>query len=332
MGSRVNVAVRQGGDWTHCGSNGLGYSLGAYLALGPGPALAVVRSRSLPVWDRRQWQLESTCEGAALIDLDARDLLFFLDLGYEQRLAVLEAYGRTWAGWTVRWAYNGLADVTDALGVSRDVLQRDPWDGTDLFRWHRPGPDEELVLRQMITVGEVAYGLDHHAVDPWEIGPALLDQIGDLPRVTTLPEMPRAGLHLDPVARTAGVWSVAPVRNLTERFAGRWPGWTLEFWEDRYREHASRCAGVFEFPDPAVAVEESVHDLVENVLHHWLRAMPEFRQRWPAKEEADYDPYYGTRDAGLTIADLQRLCGALLGPDRDPVDVAARARKELRIT
>ncbi|GGN72283.1 hypothetical protein GCM10010112_40400 [Actinoplanes lobatus] len=321
MGSRANVAIRMDGAWTHCGSDSIGYSLDAYLALGPEPALAVFGA--MPAWDDpAQWQTESVCEAGALIDLDAQELLFFLDVDYHQRLALLDGCRRTWPGWTIRWAYNGIADVTDALGLDRAVLGRQPWDNTALFKWHKPGPEEELVLHHVITVGTTAYGLDYNAEAPWSIGPALLDQLFELPRVTTLPRVPRSGLHLDPAARTAGVWSTEPVYGLTERFADRWPGWTLRFWEDRYLEQQRRCGNGFTFADPADLAGASAQALVDRVLRHWVPATT-------VPGGGPQDPYRGQRDAGLTVDDLQPLTDALLGPSRAPVDVAAYAKAML---
>ena len=237
------MAVREGGEWWHCGSHGMGYSLDAWLAPGPDPALAVFRS--FPVWERDEWQWESTCEAGALIDLDARDLLVFLDLPYERRIAQLDTYRRNWPDWTVRWAFNGLSDVTDALGLPRAVVRPEPWDTTDLFRWGRPDPGSPEQLRYLVTVNDVAYGLNDWAVPPWQIGPALLDQLGDLPRVSRWPGVPEGGLHLEPESRTAGIWSVGRLLRAGERFAARWPGWTLEVWDDRYAEQERRCGGAF---------------------------------------------------------------------------------------
>jgi hypothetical protein len=45
VGSRANVAVLTDGEWWHCGSNGMGYSLDAWLAVGPEPARALFASR-----------------------------------------------------------------------------------------------------------------------------------------------------------------------------------------------------------------------------------------------------------------------------------------------
>lgn len=319
MGSRANVAIRLNGAWTHHGSNSMGYSVAAWLALGPAPALAVFRS--FPVWDPGDWQHESICEAGALIDLDAKDLLFFLNAGYGERLAALAGYQRTWPGWTIRWAYNGIADVTDALGLDRAVLDRDPWDNTDLFKWGRADPGEPLNLSYLVTVGNTAYGLDGWAESPWQIGPALLDQLADRPQPSTWPEVPRGGMHLDPAMRQAAVWSIDPVLGLADRFAERWPGWTLDFLQDRYGEQQNRSAGAFRFPEPLPAA-----DFAHQVVKQWVVATTECSDVRPPGY-LDADPLNGMGDAGLSIADLQRLGDLLGGPGQAPLDVAGYARR-----
>ncbi|WP_203823513.1 hypothetical protein [Actinoplanes palleronii] len=297
----------------------MGYSLDAWLALGPGPAVAMFRSGSWPAWTPEVWQHESWAEAGALIDLDARELLFFVSADYARRRALIEACRRVWPGWVVRWAYNGISDVTDALGLDRAVVRREPWTNDDLFHWVRPGADDPPRWHYLVSVGAVTYWPAPYK--PWEIGPALLGQLSELAQVAELPDVPGGGLHLDPVTRTAGVWSIDPVDGLAERFFARWPGWTLEFWDDRYQEQEIRC-GAFRFVEPAADVRR----LARRVLDHWLPSTEMFRDQWPAADEG-YDRYYGTRDARLTVADLQRLVDLLLGPDAAPIDVAAHARK-----
>lgn len=310
VGSRANVAIRQDGRWTHHGSNGLGYGIDTYLALGPGPAVALFRSDHWPVWDRDEWQHEGSAEGGALIDLDARDLLIFFPAGYGDRLVALDVLARTWPGWTVRWAWNGIADITDALGLDRRVLHREPWDGAGLL----PRDDR---LRFVITVDDVAYRLGHAAVAPWAVGPALLDQLGGLPRAAEPSEIPRGGLHLDTAARTAGVWSIDPVAGLIERFAARWPGWTLEFWADRCREQELR--GAVRFADPPAGRDEHARVLAQRVARDWIGGLHELRDCWSSEWWSGDGN--GTREAGLTVADLQSFADMLCGPEAERLDI-----------
>ncbi len=158
---------------------------------------------------------------------------------------------------------------------------------------------------------------------PWEIGPSLLDQLDGLPRLSTWHEIPRGGLHLNPATRRATVWSIDPVRGLSDRFADRWPGWTLDFREDRYRESTK----AFTFPDPEPAAGQYAYVLADRVAKHWAPGIVEYRDS-VRKRRRGQDMLNGTGGAGLTIAALRKFVDQLLEPvdQPRPFDVAAYAR------
>lgn len=310
----------------------MGYSLDQWMVLGPDVALAVMNGH--PEWKPGEWNNESWCEAGALIDLDARELFYFNTSDYAWRAAVLDGLRRTWTGWSIRWAYEGIADITDALGLDRAVIERRAWDHETLFPYGSE-PDEDS--HYLVTVGESAYAVGASAQQPWRLGPRLLDQVVDQPRVRSLDTVPRAGVHLDEDARTVGVWSTEPLCGLSERFAGLWPGWTLEFWEDRYQQQQARCGG-FRFLDPTPHVRASRVGLVRSTIQQWIFQTVELL---PIRGPVVFD--YGMSAAGLTVADLQRIGEVILGtdgdtqntPERDvdwmaPLNVAALAKRYAR--
>jgi hypothetical protein len=329
VGKRANVAIRQNGTWTHRGSNGMGYSLDQWMILGPDAALAVMNGH--PVWVPGEWNGEYWCEAGALIDLDLRELLYFNTDDYAWRAAVLDGLRRTWTGWTIRPAYDGIADITDALGLERAVIGRSGWDSEMLFPY---GSEPEEKIHYLVTVGESAYAVGASAQQPWRLGPRLLDQVVNQPLVRTLDGLPRGGVHVDADSRTVGVWSTEPMCGFSERFAGLWPGWMLMFWEDRYQEQQARC-GSFRFPNPDPQVRVCRAELVRSTIRQWIFQTVELvAVRGPMVFD------YGMSAAGLTVADLQRLGEAILGTDSDtqytperdaywmrPLDVAALAQR-----
>jgi hypothetical protein len=72
------------------------------------------------------WYDVDWCEGAILMDADARVLLFFG--GYELtceiafRRAFVAWLVDKWAGWTVRWAEDGIAEIVRYLGLPESVV------------------------------------------------------------------------------------------------------------------------------------------------------------------------------------------------------------------
>ncbi|HEY8480553.1 MAG TPA: hypothetical protein VIL71_12040 [Spirillospora sp.] len=80
---------------------------------------------------------------------------------------------------------------------------------------------------------------------------------GGLPR-KDLGDIPVSGLHVDVPARTAGVWVGTSCTGLVPALDELWPGWRVEFWEDRYEEQLARCEGAVTVPahDPVAALDE----------------------------------------------------------------------------
>ncbi|MCO5994806.1 hypothetical protein [Actinoallomurus rhizosphaericola] len=106
-----------------------------------------------------------------------------------------------------------------------------------------------------LTVYPFDWADDHSA---WQ-GPALLDRLpaGGLAEVT-LPVIPEGGLHVDVRSRTAGAWTIESVPGLLPALPDLWPGWRVEFWEDRYEEQARRCGDAVTFPpaeEPAAVLD-----------------------------------------------------------------------------
>jgi hypothetical protein len=245
-GSRVHwIVVRDGRVVNRRLGGGAGTGLDYVLGTGPEAAAS---------WFDHQgdtgWWTDDVCSGGALIDADARLLLFFTTAPwagpagdrYGYRAAMLEAYARVWPGWRVDWAYDGLADLARYLGEDPSAVRagmRAKLTGADLTT----EPPVSLVM-----IGPDAYGLVPDDGPPWWMGPDLIDTLRPDRRVESVP-MPRSGLHLDPAVRRAGLWSVEPLCGIREAWPRVWPGWELEFWTDRFVNQVSRSGFALPAPD-----------------------------------------------------------------------------------
>jgi hypothetical protein len=249
MAARANyVTVRDGK--ARISHNNLGaYEILEISVLGPD-----VTARFLDAWQdldpSDEWNEERQAEGGLLVDFDRRVLIMFSI--YREpalRAAYLDAVTRTWPGWQARWAYDGIADLVAYVGDDVQEIRGEPPEAEALYWRER---EETAQLCYVVTVGGVgAYGLAGNACDPWRAGPGLLEQLSDADRIDTTSTAPLAGMHLDPVTRTAGVWTtVRPLHGIAGNWARLWPGWTLEFWDDRSVEQLNRCAGAVDFGLP----------------------------------------------------------------------------------
>ncbi|WP_329178129.1 hypothetical protein [Streptomyces sp. NBC_01477] len=270
MGARANYVVVRGGTWTlhhsHWGAN----RVATDLAYGPAAAIRCVRANPQVDADRRTspegWLDDVWCEGAALVDTDRRVLLWFSGEAYSwaehaAHRAVLE---RTWPGWEVRWACDGIGDLHAHLGLGHGFVREPGFRETGPPYWRQPEGDITTVLTVRGPDGEVrAWGSGYEADEELSGGPGLLALLPDGTPPPVLTAMPNGGLHFDLPTRTLGVWTVRTVPGIHDwplpagPDGDGWDGWRLDFWGDDHRPHAARAAGRVTFPDvdprPALA-------------------------------------------------------------------------------
>ena len=197
-------------------------------------------------------------EAAALIDIPRRMLAVFSwhCEGYAHRAALRAVLAQTWPGWNLRWAYTGIEDIARYSGVPG-------WPGgrTGLSpSWDVVDPTDLATLDEvdsLVTVAQEggstrAYGMWSDVTDVFWAGPTLLESLSDSAGITTLPRLPLTGLHLEPATREAIGWTTLEVAGLADDWPQRWPGWRLEFHNDRYESQLARCAGGLVVPTPTL--------------------------------------------------------------------------------
>ncbi|MEU1273421.1 hypothetical protein [Streptomyces sp. NPDC005799] len=113
------------------------------------------------------------CEGAAPVDHDRRVLLWFaFTEGWAEHSAARAVLTRTWPGWDVRFAHDGVADLTHHLGLGRDLTRAQGWFETFEPSRFAAGEDTDpcSVASLRLADGSVrAWGSDWEA---WRTSPA----------------------------------------------------------------------------------------------------------------------------------------------------------------
>lgn len=271
MGQRTNYVLVEGGGWrlhySHWGANRLDVDLL------DGPASTTRFIRAQHEVERDDWLDDVWCEGAALVDHDARQLLLFtihLD-GFAHRTALLAVLARTWPGWEIRWAYDGLEDIAAHVGVDRAVVRTagdGPGGGSaagprDMGPLAPAEPDEHDFAVSLSVVDEQGargYALWVESVlDLLHRGPGLVREVPREARLREFGAVPQCGVHVDRVRRTV---AARTGENLEGQAGARalpgWDGWRWTFWQDEYaaQERASAGAVVFPAVDLAGAVRE----------------------------------------------------------------------------
>ncbi|WP_285552735.1 hypothetical protein [Actinoplanes regularis] len=285
MGSRVHyVVVREGQVRNSIFGGGAGLGLDYHFAVGPELVLSWLDEREKaadPLSDRPEWLGDSLCEGGVLLDVDKRLMLVFSEMpwldsaewAYAWRLAMLDGWSRTWPGWRIEWAYDGLADLARYVGADPEPLH-------DLDPPEDP-PTEVGDAGYLVTVDDRSWALPGYADAPWEHGPRLLELLDRREPTTALGHVPLGGLHLDAARRHARLWTIRPLCGARERWARLWPGWELSFHADRYP------AGL-PVPDP----REALAELAERVDEYWAPGQAEEIRR-----RLLFPPHGSARDA-----------------------------------
>ncbi|WP_433178185.1 hypothetical protein [Actinoallomurus sp. CA-150999] len=262
MGQRANFVLVDDTGWRLYYDHWAANQICSVLVAGPEAATRFIIAQRQRAQD--EWLDDIWAEGGAMVDHRTRRLIFYGDqlmLDLPAKRVFTRLLSLTWPGWDVRWAYDGLGDFAAHVGLDRAIVRaaRDPEMPGDL----QPNPSKDWPPH-LVTVRDEAGRLlvypfdwadDHSA---WQ-GPGLLDRLpaGGLAQVH-LPVIPDGGLHVDVRSRTVGAWSNEPVPGLLPALTDLWPGWQMDFWEDRYEEQARRCGDAITFPplDLAVALDE----------------------------------------------------------------------------
>ncbi|MFE6709688.1 hypothetical protein [Streptomyces sp. NPDC057695] len=246
MGDRANIVVVRE-DGTHeLYRTGWAVDIDLDLLGGPTALLAL-----LPELRQDGWWLDDTiAQGGVLVDLGRKVLLFFAwegpSTGLRHRAAVYELIRAAWPGWEVRPLYDGPAELRAHLGLDPEYVRRhgaEPAPAPFLA----PG-DEELAGPDpggvVITMGTGRCHVLSDAFDhPVREGVALLDRLADAPGHGLCRLHVGSGVHLDPERRRLGWWSL-PSTPQAYRVPELWPGWTVEFWQDDWRQH-TRVSALF---------------------------------------------------------------------------------------
>jgi hypothetical protein len=230
MGHRANFVVVQGGRASLYYSRWAAITLSQSILFGPESTLRYIET----LQPTDALLDEVWCEGAAVMDRDAKRLLFFVrDPRYHPGLRryFLPLLKYNWPGWDVRWADQGIVDVALYLGTDPATVRCEE---ADESRFAKP----ELVsapefVESLLTVGCLGtasnYGFEECLTNLLALGPKLIDSIhGRDHAPLTEDEDLSGGAFLDPDRREMWVWWSGP---RDDRHVGRisrsWPGWTV---------------------------------------------------------------------------------------------------------
>ena len=226
---------------------------------GPKHAEAFIRIQR-PV-DESGWLDDVWAEGGALLDLGRKHLLFFggEDLLYHVplRRTYFELLAKVWHRWTIRWAYEGIADLADYVGYPREkVLSKGEQDFTDGLLTPPVEKDwTDLVASARLEDGNLRlYPLAGDVASYLSCGPKLADNIRTTEGLRRLrldewtTEFPTGGFHVDLSGQRLEFWSARAEPDIPNRVATAWPGWKTLWLRDAFERQLERAEGSLRFP------------------------------------------------------------------------------------
>lgn len=261
MGQRANLILVEGREYRLFYSHWCANTLPRDLFWGPRHAAAFIRIQRAV--DDSGWLDDVWAEGGALLDFDRRHFLLYggEDVLYDVplRRTYLELLVRVWKGWTVRWAYEGIADLADYVGYPCDRVltskEKNSTDGTLTPPEQKDWTDlvasvrfDEDTVRLYPLAGDVASHLSNGTKLVDNLRPA--DGLSRLLLGEWTTEFPSGGFHLDLPAQRLEFWVARDAPGIRNRVASVWPGWDTRWYHDQYERQLDRAEGLLRFPIP----------------------------------------------------------------------------------
>lgn len=276
MGHRANLFLVQDQRVSIYYSHWAAITLTADLFWGPDHALQYLRDQREV--DETRLLDDVWAEGAAVVDCDKKLLLLFggEDLRYDVplRRVYLQLIRRVWSPWAVRWAYEGFAEIAEAVGIpSAKVLSTDDSGGRPTPSL-TPPPEREWTR----TVGSVRATEGTLLIFPLEqeprrylmAGPKLIEEaqrshgLEHLHWAEWVPDgFPTGGFHFDLSKKTLDFWSAADEPQLMRHLPDIWQSWMINWHKDEFESQLELTDGKVSFP---VQSKDVLQDKLRQVL------------------------------------------------------------------
>lgn len=322
MGERANLIIVKDGRWQLYYDHWCGDRLDSELFWGPRLARDFIEQRQ-PV-NSDDWLDEIWCAGAAIVDLDRRDLVFFggdaILFDVPLRRAKLALMGETWPGWDIHWAHEGIVAIGARLGQPADMFLSDRTpDVEERFRVHTDDPDSNCTLLTTKITGDTVARRVGGDQESLELGPDHLDVLNEIEGERALDwsgRMPTGGVHLDFDDKAISVWWADGAAAVEARVAAAWPGWSVTWLQSRFERQLELAGLDIRLPvRPWVDLQADIVALMKRWCH-WQGENP--AADLARRLDAPVNP--PTREARGSVGDTaekQRILAAL--SERVPV-------------
>lgn len=254
MGQRANIVIIENGARSLYYDHWCANRLDAELFWGPETALAFTRQTE-PVSEPEGWLDEVWCEGAAVLNVDRKELLWFggEDVAYDVRLRRIhnKMMKSLWPNWTLTWASEGIAEIVEYVGLERDFVS-DKSEADNRFRKLDEYPEDNDLLLSVIQNERPMVGQIFGDEASLEAGPEQLEFLLDSVsggHLNWVGDFPCFGLHLDLDRKKLSYWSGRSVGSSILRIPSSWNGWQVSWLRDNFETHLGMIKDCITIPD-----------------------------------------------------------------------------------
>lgn len=247
MGHRANlVIVDESGErlyYSHWGAN----SLDSVMFWGPEQAEAYIKSQQ----PTTEWRNELWAEGGVVLDQNRKVFLMYGGGWVDSDVPLLRLYlglmQQVWKDWTIRWAYDGVLDIADYVGIPRSVVEypgyRTPPKREFSPSWLFTREDVDSIASICLPNGSIRlYPIPFADSDWLKHGPILVEAMQQQTGMSEWHQPKEKflydGIHVDVNAKKLSIWS-AHAPGIVDHINTFWPGWEIDWLHDRFEAHVA---------------------------------------------------------------------------------------------
>ena len=274
MGQRANLIIVQYGNYELFYSHWAANTLTSDLFWSPEFATAFIQTQQ-EVDKESGWLDEVWAEGGAVVDWDNKVFLLF---GGEDvlwnvplRRLYLKLIGCIWQGWTIKWAYEGIADIADYVNYPRSkVLAKqivEPKIDSKPKRDNKcdlSPPEEKSWAYAIISVvfSDNSIGLFPLSSDMENLlysGSQLAREVVNQRNLALkeiilgewVEDFPWGGIHLDLASHDLEFWLADDSIDIVKRIEQYWSDWNIVFHQDNFEFQELKTNNKLQFSKPS---------------------------------------------------------------------------------
>ncbi|MEK3913028.1 hypothetical protein [Paenibacillus sp. FSL H7-0331] len=258
MGQRANLIIVSNDTYDLYYSHWCANTLPKDLFWGPQYAIKFIEMQTKV--DVSGWLDDVWAEGGAVLDLDNKKLVFYggEDILFDipLRNLFLSLMNKTWYGWKIEWAYEGILDLASYVGYPKEKVLTGRVD--DIKDLSLAPPEEKNWVN---TVASVKFSDNEMLLFPLcgeievylSFGPEIVNKIDKSYGYTSLSlsewteGFPVGGFHIDVTEKRVEFWHANNIPDISKQLVTKWSDWKVREYYCDYESQVRSTRGLLQF-------------------------------------------------------------------------------------